>query len=158
MRSKSRQIGRKLCIFGTFALILAAMCACTPREKLPDGLNEFADSFRAANQAESIDPMLKLYNLRKADKRTIRLLKATLSNELGLPIMEIVFSPLTGAPEETICFEHDGVAYGPSHTPEYRMSVYHDSEDGFTSRYTIGRIKSGKWKILCSKPLPEPKL
>ncbi|MEM1221369.1 MAG: hypothetical protein AAGH40_01290 [Verrucomicrobiota bacterium] len=158
MRFKSQRIGHKLHTIGIFTLILAMLSACTPKEKLPDGLNKFADLFRAANQAENIDPMLELYNLKKADKRTIRLLKATLSNELGLPIIEIVFSPLTGAPEETICFEHKGIAYGPSHTPEYRMAVYHDSEDGFTSRYTIGRIRSGEWKILCSKPLPEPKL
>ncbi|MEM8867531.1 MAG: hypothetical protein AAGC73_04620 [Verrucomicrobiota bacterium] len=139
-------------------LALLAFSACGPSSSRPDGLNDFEEDFREANQSENIQSMLSLYHLEQANERTIQLLKGALMNELGLPISEITFDPLNGAPEETICFEHDGVAYGPSHQPEYRMSVYHATEDGFTSRYTIGRIKSGEWKILCSKPLPEPKL
>jgi len=132
---------------------------CGPGEPAhPPGLNQLALDFRAANQADSIEPMMDLYALEGAADDTVSKLKPALKYELGLPIAEIEFEPLSGAPEETIRFVHDGVQYGPSVEPEYRMRVRYESEDGFTSLFTVGRDEDGAWHIVCAKPLPEPEL
>ena len=118
----------------------------------------FCREFRAANQAETIAPLLALYHLDGCDNTTCTLLKGALQYELGLPIKEITFEPLSGAPEETIHYTHKGVTYGPSLKPTYRMRVVYDVKDGFTSLFSIGQTSDGTWRIVSSKPLAEPSL
>ncbi len=142
------------------ACLLNTLCLFSPACKPPamridPGLNALGVRFSEANQAETIEPMLALYNLEGSDQRTINLLKAALLNELGLPIKRIEFKPLSGAPEERIDYIHNGVHYGPSLEPLYRMQVTYDTEDGFTSLFSVGRTKKGEWRIISARPLPK---
>ena len=98
--------------------------------------------------------MLGLYYLEGADKRTVDLLKGALHYELGLPIQKVDFEPLSGAPEETIDFTYNGISYGPSIPPLYRMRVVYAVEDQFTSLFTIGLSPEQEWRIVCAKPKP----
>ncbi|MFP4070372.1 MAG: hypothetical protein ACLFVC_09365 [Opitutales bacterium] len=140
-------------------LVALLLSACGPDARPRDpGLRALARDFRAANEAATIEPMLKLYELDGADERTVSLLKLTLQYEHGLEIDSIEFEPLSGAPEETIRFVHDGVHYGPSLEPRYRMRVRYAADDGFTSLFTIGQREDGAWRIVSAKPLPEPEL
>ena len=115
-------------------------------------LNSLADDFKAANQADNIDSMLELYCLDGIDRFSIKRLKGALKYELGLPIQKIEFEPLSGAPEETIEFTRNGVVYGPTLKPRYRMRVTYMDKDRFTSLFTIGKDSSGTWKIITAKP------
>ena len=85
----------------------------------------------------------------KGHRPTPQLLKNALRNELGLPIARIEFAALNGAPEESIHFVHDGVAYD-SLTPAHRMRVSYAAEDGFTSLFSIGQTDAGSWRIVCA--------
>ncbi len=140
-------------------LALAALAACRPDPGNDDseGLQAFAAAFRAANQAATTGPMLELYHLEGTDPITKRKLQAALAFELGLPIASIQFEPLEGAPEETIAFEHQGVAYGPTLEPRRRMRVTYDTEDRLISLFTLGRRKDAAWRILFAAPRPAPK-
>ncbi|MGJ8641138.1 MAG: hypothetical protein ACSHYA_17235 [Opitutaceae bacterium] len=144
-------------LLGTFgALLLAAfLCACTPETKHSKGLETLKKEFKAANQASTIRPLLSLYYTEGCDESTLTLLKGALTYELGLPIREITFEPLTGAPEESINYTYQGISYGPSLHPSQRMRVIYDVEDGLTSLFTIGQTKEKKWRIVCAKPLPK---
>ena len=123
----------------------------------PDaGLKSLAADFRSANQAETIEPMLKLYHLDGSDESDINLLKVALSYELGLPIENIVFEPLSGAPEETIHFSRGGIAYGPTLQPRYKMRVTYKGQDRFSSIFTIGKTDSGIWRFVSVKPGKTP--
>jgi len=128
-----------------------ALCACSESEEAK--LERLADSFKQANQADSIEPMLALYCLDGVDDRTLTRLKGALQFELGIPILSIQFEPLTGAPEESIQFVHDEITYGPSLPPGYRMRVTYDQEDGLTSLYTVGCGENGNWQIVCARPI-----
>lgn len=128
--------------------------ACTP--KLDEGFEAFANSFNEANQADTIDPMLALYALEGTTESTRNLLKTTLQFELGLPIISIEFEPLSGAPEESIRYTHQGIDYGPTVTPGYRMHVRYRTEDNFESRFTIGQLDDGSWRIVSSRPITTP--
>jgi len=97
---------------------------------------------------------MALYYLEGADQRTTDLLRGALHYELGLPIHQIEFEPLSGAPEETIHFTHQGVLYGPSIPPLYRMRVIYEVQDHFTSLFTIGLSPEKEWKIVCAVPKP----
>ncbi|WP_148216357.1 hypothetical protein [Coraliomargarita akajimensis] len=99
--------------------------------------------------------MLDLYCLDGAEARTIQRLKSALRFEQGLAIESISFEPLKGAPEELINFSHQGVDYGPSLPPSYRMRVVYDAEDKFTSLFTLGQNEDGEWRIICAKPTNE---
>lgn len=147
----------KLHCLGLLCLLsIGSILGCKPKAAdMPEGLDRLASAFKMANQAEDIKPMMDLYYLEGADERTCELLKGALNYELGLPIESIAFEPLTGAPEETIDFVHQGVSYGPSLPPAYRMRVAYQVEDGFTSLFTVGRAPDGQWRIVCAKPLPE---
>ncbi|WP_269526938.1 hypothetical protein [Coraliomargarita parva] len=147
---RSIQRGVWICFAGLM------VTACKPDTRVDPGLSHLAKAFRAANQAKDIGPMLELYELKGTDNWTVSMLKAALKYELGLPIAAIEFEPLSGAPEEVIDFTHDGVQYGPSLEPGYRMRVRYDVEDGLTSLYTVGQRKDGSWRIVCSRPLPAP--
>lgn len=135
----------------TLAIILFSLSACTP--KADDGLAALAQNFRTANQADMIEPMLALYALEGTTENTRNLLKTTLQFELGMPIQSIEFEPLSGAPEESIRYTHQGIEYGPTLTPGYRMRVLYRTEDNFESRFTIGQLEDGSWRIVSSRPV-----
>ena len=137
-------------------LLLTLPSACSDKTTAPAGLAKLETAFRRANQAADIGPMLALYHLEGASANTVQLLKNALRNELGLPIARIEFAALNGAPEESIHFVHDGVAYGPSLTPAHRMRVSYAVEDGFTSLFSIGQTDAGSWRIVCAKPIAGP--
>ena len=134
------------------AMLLLA--ACSPKSTLELGLDDLSARFVAANQADTIEPMLQLYCLNGCDSLITSRLKGALDYELGLPIQQIEFEALSGAAEETIEFTHNGVSYGPSLTPRYRMRVLYAVEDHFSSLFTVGQNPSGEWQIICAKPKP----
>ncbi|MGB0415967.1 MAG: hypothetical protein ACPGKS_03900 [Coraliomargarita sp.] len=134
------------------AALVLILGACSPGNLAEAKLERLKQDFKAANQADSIEPMLALYHLEGANDSTVRLLKNALDYELGLPIASIEFEPLTGAPEECIHYTHDGVEYGPSLPPSYRMRVDYKVEDRFSSLFTIGLCPDGNWRIICAKP------
>ena len=97
--------------------------------------------------------MLALYELSGSTEQTVSLLKNALINELGLPIARIQFEPLSGRPEESIHYTHNGTEYGPTLEPQMRMRVSYATEDGFESLYSIGKNTTGRWRIVSSRPL-----
>lgn len=137
----------------TIALLI--ITACGPARQTDPQLHQLAADFKAANQATSIQAMLALYHTDGANERTIAQLRGALQYELGLEISSISFAPLQGAPEETIDFVHDGITYGPSLKPGMRMQVAYKSIDEFTSLFTIGKTRSGHWRIICAKPITD---
>lgn len=138
----------------SFFLILAVCIISAKLTFWSDaGLKQLEADFRAANQAETIEPMLELYCTEGSDELNITHLKGALQYELGLAIEKIEFKSLSGAPEETIRFTHNGTDYGPTLKPRRRMRVAYKSEDRFTSIYTIGKTESGAWKFIAAKPL-----
>ncbi|MDP4611131.1 MAG: hypothetical protein NWT02_08090 [Opitutales bacterium] len=138
-----------------FSACLLTTSACSRFEASVEGLDGFATEFRQANQASTVDSLLALYELEGCDDRTLSMLKAALIYELGLPIKRITFEPLSGAPEEAIDYEHDGVRYGPSLTPSQRMRVEYAEEDQFTSLFSIGQTSDGTWRIVSARPVPK---
>ena len=134
-------------------LMVALFPACTPKSENRDGLETLSKEFKAANNATDIQPLLALYYIEGCDDASLTLLKSALTNELGLPIKAITFEPLSGAPEELIHYTHNGVDYGPSLEPGYRMHIAYKVEDGLTSLFTIGQTESGDWRIVCAKPV-----
>ena len=133
---------------------ISLLAACSPNSKLEPGLDRLSARFKSANQASTIEPMLDLYYLDGCDQVITSRLKGALNFELGLPIEQIEFEPLTGATEETIDFTHNGTTYGPSLAPRYRMRVVYAVEDHFTSLFTVGETPEGEWQIICAKPKP----
>lgn len=141
---------------GTISAVVM-LSACSTEPNYSEGLKTLSREFKSANTAETIEPLLSLYHLEGCDDDTLTLLKGALQYELGLPIHAISFEPLSGAPEEAISYSHNGVDYGPSLTPGYRMKVIYSVEDGLTSLFTIGQTENGTWRIVSAKPLPSPK-
>ncbi len=146
-----RHIAHKIGIILTIALV----SACAPKADYSEALETLRDEFKAANNAATIQPLLSLYHTEGCDAATLTLLKSALNNELGLPIKAISFEPLTNAPEESIDYTHNGVQYGPSLEPGYRMRVYYNVEDDLTSLFTIGQTENGDWRIVCAKPIAQ---
>jgi hypothetical protein len=130
---------------------LLALSGCDTQES--SELKDFAASFRQANQASDIEPMLALYELEGSTEPTVNLLKNTLFHELGMPIKAIRFEPLSGAPEETINYTHKGIEYVATLEPILRMRVSYKTEDSFESLFTIGQNTAGKWRIASSRPI-----
>jgi hypothetical protein len=139
-------------ILCTCILCTCILTACSPKLAHEAGLNQLAERFQAANQAATIEPMLRLYCLDGCDSSITSRLKGALKFELGLPIEHIDFEPLTGADEESIEFTHNGTLYGPSLKPRYRMRVTYAVEDRFTSLFTVGQNTDGHWQIISAKP------
>jgi hypothetical protein len=133
---------------------MALSSACSPKSELEQGLDDLSIHFQAANQADTIEPMLALYFMEGCDTLITSRLKGALNFELGLPIKRIEFEALSGASEETIEFTHNGTAYGPSLKPLYRMRVVYAVEDNFTSLFTVGQNPNGEWQIICARPKP----
>jgi hypothetical protein len=129
------------------------LTACERQTDLNEpGTAAFAEAFRKANKADSTSPMLDLYHLDGVEERTVRMLELAIEYELRLPIESIEFAPLSGAPEESIDFTHNGIAYGPSIEPQLRMRVVYAMEDKFTSLFTLGQLPDGQLCIVCAKP------
>lgn len=142
-------------------ICLLLLAACTPNaQPETQQIKAFSARFKAANQAENIEPMLALYYLNGAEANTVTLLKTALQFEHQLPIKSIHFEPLNGSPEEAIHFTHNGVHYGPSLPPALRMRVTYDTEDQFTSLFTLGQDPNNQWRIICARPTQQhpPKL
>lgn len=138
-------------IFFTFCL---AILGCNPEATHSKELQAFADSFATANHSRNIQPMLELYELEGSAEQTINMLKNALLYELNMPIKSIEFEPLSGSPEESIEYEHQGIPYGPTLEPSLRMRVRYATEDNFESLFTIGQNSAGEWRIVSSRPLP----
>ena len=78
-----------------------------------------------------------------SQKDDLAILKTALSFEIGLPIQTISFEELTGAPEESIAYEHEGIEYGASLSPRLRMIVIYAVEGQLTSKFTLGGLEKG---------------
>lgn len=152
--SRIRRASR-LGIAAALLFSLFTLTACQPQSAEEAALEAFAEAFREANQAPDIEAMLALYELEGATDPTTAMLKNALIYELGLPIRNIEFEPLSGAPGEQIAYEHQGVRYGPTLEPSYRMRVRYATEDGFESRFTIGLNDKSAWRIVSSRPVSE---
>ena len=130
---------------------LLAFSACSTQESA--ALEAFADAFTEANQATGVDPMLAIYALEGTTENTKNLLKNALLYELGLPIQSIEFEPLTGSPEESIEYSHQGMDYVATLEPSLRMRVRYETEDRFESLFSIGQNDAGEWRIISSRPI-----
>jgi hypothetical protein len=127
------------------------LSACSTQESAE--LKAFADAFTEANQASEIEPMLAIYALEGTTENTKNLLKNALLYELGLPIQSIEFEALTGSPEESIEYSHQGVDYVATLKPSLRMRVRYETEDRFESLFSIGKNGAGQWRIISSRPM-----
>lgn len=156
MEQTTFSISQRLSLVAVFVLstLWLATSSCSRVNTSKEGLDVFAAEFRQANQASTIDPLLSLYALDGCDDRTLSMLKAALLYELGLPIKNITFEPLSGAPEEAINYKHNNVRYGPSLKPSQRMRVEYAVEDQFTSLFSIGQTTEGNWRIVSARPIP----
>ena len=130
---------------------LLVSSACSTQESAE--LEAFADSFTKANQATEVEPMLAIYALEGTTENTKNLLKNALLYELGLPIQSIEFEPLTGSPEESIEYSHQGMDYVATLEPSLRMRVRYETEDRFESLFSIGQNDAGEWRIISSRPI-----
>ena len=130
---------------------LLLLSACSTQESAE--LEAFADAFTEANQATEVEPMLAIYALEGTTENTKNLLKNALLYELGLPIQSIEFEPLTGSPEESIAYSHQGLDYIATLKPSLRMRVRYKTEDRFESLFSIGQNSAGQWRIISSRPM-----
>ena len=131
--------------------VLIVLSACSTQESAE--LEAFAQAFTEANQATEVEPMLAIYALEGTTENTKNLLKNALLYELGLPIQSIEFEPLTGSPEESIAYSHQGLDYIATLKPSLRMRVRYETEDRFESLFSIGQNSAGQWRIISSRPL-----
>ena len=136
-------------IFVSCALLVSS--ACSTQESAE--LEAFADAFTEANQATGVEPMLAIYALEGTTENTKNLLKNTLLYELVLPIQSIEFEALTGSPEESIKYSHQGLDYIATLEPSLRMRVRYETEDRFESLFSIGQNSAGQWRIISSRPM-----
>ena len=97
---------------GLLVILSFLLSACSDTFIYQKSLNEFSESFLKANLEEDMDAMLGLYATNGLKKTDLAILKTALSFEIGLPIQTISFEELTGAPEESIAYEHEGIEYG----------------------------------------------
>lgn len=152
---KTDHIKRRTIFIGSSSILIICLLILIFSLRPDAGLQRLAKDFRAANQATTIEPMLELYHLDGSNDLNITYLKGALQYELGLPIEKIEFEPLSGAPEETIKFTHDGIHYGPTLQPSYRMRVTYKGKDRFVSLYTIGKTETDDWRFISANPISE---
>ncbi len=131
--------------------VLLVLSACSTQESAE--LEALAQAFTEANQATEVEPMLAIYALEGTTENTKNLLKNALLYELGLPIQSIEFEPLTGSPEESIAYSHQGLDYIATLKPSLRMRVRYKTEDRFESLFSIGQNSAGQWRIISSRPM-----
>ena len=144
MQTMKRRIGLIILSF--------LLSACSDTIIYQKSLNEFSGSFLRANLEEDMDAMLGLYATDGLKKTDLAILKTALSFEIGLPIQTISFEELTGSPEESIAYEHEGIKYEASLTPRLRMNVIYAVEGQLTSKFNIGRTSKREWKIITAVP------
>ena len=137
---------------GLLVMLSFLLSACSDTFIYKKSLNEFSESFLKANLEENMDAMLSLYATNGLKKSDLAILKTALSFEIGLPIRTISFEELTGAPEESIAYEHEGVAYEASLAPRLRMHVTYAVEGQLASKFSIGRTSRKEWKIITAVP------
>ena len=128
------------------------LSACSDTVIYQKSLNEFSGSFLKANLEEDVEAMLGLYATDGLKKSDLAILTTALSFEIGLPIKTISFEELTGAPEESIAYEHEGIEYEASLTPRLRMDVSYAVKGQLTSKFNIGRTSKKEWKIITAVP------
>ena len=131
--------------------VLLVLSACSTQESAE--LEALAQAFTEASQATEVEPMLAIYALEGTTENTKNLLKNALLYELGLPIQSIEFEPLTGSPEESIAYSHQGLDYIATLKPSLRMRVRYKTEDRFESLFSIGQNSAGQWRIISSRPM-----
>ena len=137
---------------GLLVILIFLLSACSDTFIYQKSLNEFSETFLKANLEENMDAMLSLYATNGLKKSDLAILKTALSFEIGLPIQTISFEELSGTPEESIAYEHEGVAYEASLTPKLRMNVKYAVEGQLTSKFCIGRTSNKEWKIITAVP------
>lgn len=137
---------------GLLVILSFLLSACSDTFIYQKSLNEFSESFLKANLEENMDAMLSLYATNGIKKGDLAILKTALSFEIGLPIQTISFEELTGAPEESIAYEHEGVSYEASLTPRLSMHVKYAVEGQLKSKFSIGRTSKKEWKIVTAIP------
>lgn len=133
--------------------ILLTLAACQPDGYDRKGLQALADAFEQANDHEDVEQMLALYHLDGVESETVQMLRFALKTEMGHPIQTIAFKHLQGSPEERVEFAFKDRNYGPTLKPSLRMFVAYDTEEAFTSFYTIGQLPDGSWRIISAKPI-----
>lgn len=138
--------------FGLFIILSVLLSACSDTFVHQKSLSEFAERFEIANASEDMNAMLELYALNGIKKNDLSILRTALSFEIGLPIKAIHFQELTGAPEESIAFQHQNIEYGASLAPKLRMLVEYAVEGQLTSKFSLGKNTQKEWKIITAIP------
>lgn len=133
-------------------ILSLSLTACSDTFIYQFSLNAFSERFAKANSEEDMDAMLSLYSTESLEESDLAILKTALSFEIGLPILSISFEELSGAPEESIAYEHDGIPYEASLTPKLRMLVEYAVEGQLRSKFSIGRNSKKEWKIITAIP------
>ena len=139
-------------LIGILVILSFLLSACSDTFIYKKSLKKFSESFLKANLEEDMDAMLALYATNGLKKTDLVILRTALSYEIGLPIQTISFEKLTGSPEESIAYEHEGVEFTASLTPRLRMNVVYAIEGQLTSKFTIGRNSKKEWKIITAIP------
>ena len=139
-------------LLGLFVILSILLSACSDTTIHQKSLSEFAERFTIANAPEDMDAMLGLYALKGIKKNDLSILRTALSFEIGLPIEAIRFQELTGAPEESIAFQHQSIEYQASLTPKLRMLVEYATEEKLKSKFSIGQNAKKEWKIITAIP------
>lgn len=116
------------------------------------GLQSLSDAFYKANETSDVESMLALYEVGEMKKQTIGYIRTAIEFEIGMPIEDIFFEPLSGSPEESIHYDHEGVLYQSSVKPKYRMIVRYLNEHTSTTKFTIGKNKNNQWRIMTASP------
>lgn len=139
----------RIVLFLILGLLLALYFNTLVQQK---SLNELSDRFILANTSEDMGAMLSLYALEGIKEKDLAILKTALSFEIGLPIQSISFQDLTGTPEESIAYQHQGIQYKASLVPKLRMVVEYAVEGQLTSKFSIGQNPKKEWQIITAIP------
>ncbi len=126
---------------GLLVILCILLSACSDTFIYQKSLSQFSERFAKANYATG--------GLEETD---LAILETALSFEIGLPIQSISFQELSGAPEESIAYEHEGIEYKASLAPKLRMLVEYADEGQLRSKFSIGRNPKKEWKIITAIP------
>ena len=133
-------------------ILFILMTACSDTFIYQKSLSQFSERFAKANSDEDMDAMLSLYATEGLKERDLAILKTALSFEIGLPIQSLRFQELSGAPEESIAYEHESIEYKASLAPKLRMLVTYADKGQLRSKFSIGRNSKKEWKIITAIP------
>lgn len=137
---------------GLLVILCILLSACSDTFIYQKSLSQFSERFAKANSDEDMDAMLSLYAREGLEERDLAILETALSFEIGLPIQSISFQELSGAPEESIAYEHEGIEYKASLAPKLRMLVEYADEGQLRSKFSIGQNPKKEWKIITAIP------